>query len=77
MQYRVIVFRMQERRKKDPRCSVSSDLSHRMPPLATYERRRLCVCAQPAPVRIAAHIYPPKVDRLEREHNQPQTQKKR
>jgi len=37
-----------------------------MHPLTTFERRLLCVCAPPGPVKNAAHIYPPKVDRLER-----------
>jgi hypothetical protein len=35
-----------------------------MHPLTTFERRLLCVCALPGPVKTAAHIYPPKVDRL-------------
>lgn len=37
-----------------------------MHPLATFERRLLCVCAPPGPVETAAHIYPPKVDCLEK-----------
>ena len=37
-----------------------------MHPLATFERRLLCACAPPGPVKSAGHIYPPKVDRLEK-----------
>jgi hypothetical protein len=52
------------RRSGDPR-GASSDVSHQMLPLATYERRRLCACAPPGPAKTAAHIYPPKGDHLE------------
>ena len=52
------------RRIEDPR-GVSSDVSRQMPPLTTYERHRLCACVPPGLVGTAAHIYPPRGDRLE------------
>lgn len=51
------------RRRKDPR-GASSDLSHQMPPLATYERHRPFACVLLGPAATAAHIYPPRGGRL-------------
>jgi hypothetical protein len=36
-----------------------------MPPLTTYERRRLCACVPPGPAVNVAHIYLPRGGRLE------------
>ena len=37
-----------------------------MHPLATSERRLLCVCAPLGPAKSVAHICPPRVDRLDK-----------